>query len=43
MVADGRFDPSPLITRSVPLTGAAAAVEDLRAGREVKLLVEGAR
>jgi len=42
MVADGRFDPSPLITRSVPLTGAAAAVEDLRAGREVKLLVEGA-
>ena len=41
MVADGRFDPSPLITRSVPLTGAAAAVEDLRAGREVKLLVEG--
>ena len=43
MIADGRFDPSPLITRSVPLTGAAAAVEDLRAGREVKLLVEGAR
>ena len=43
MIADGRFDPSPLITWSVPLTGAAAAVEDLRAGREVKLLVEGAR
>jgi len=42
MVADGRFDPSPLITRSVPLTGAAAAVDDLRAGRGVKLLVEGA-
>jgi (R,R)-butanediol dehydrogenase / meso-butanediol dehydrogenase / diacetyl reductase len=41
MVADGRFDPSPLITRSVPLTEAASAVGDLRAGREVKLLVEG--
>jgi (R,R)-butanediol dehydrogenase/meso-butanediol dehydrogenase/diacetyl reductase len=41
MVADGRFDPTPLITRSVPLTEAAAAVGDLRAGREVKLLVEG--
>jgi (R,R)-butanediol dehydrogenase/meso-butanediol dehydrogenase/diacetyl reductase len=41
MVADGRFDPSPLITRSVPLAEAAAAVDDLRAGREVKLLVEG--
>ncbi|HEX2157076.1 MAG TPA: zinc-binding dehydrogenase, partial [Actinomycetes bacterium] len=41
MVADGRFDPAPLITRSVPLAGAPAAVDDLRAGREVKLLVEG--
>ena len=42
MIADGRFDPSPLITWSVPLTGAASAVDDLRAGRGVKLLVEGA-
>jgi (R,R)-butanediol dehydrogenase / meso-butanediol dehydrogenase / diacetyl reductase len=41
MVADGRFDPTPLITRSVPLAEAVAAVDDLRAGREVKLLVEG--
>jgi (R,R)-butanediol dehydrogenase/meso-butanediol dehydrogenase/diacetyl reductase len=41
MVADGRFDPAPLITRSVRLAEAAAAVDDLRAGREVKLLVEG--
>jgi (R,R)-butanediol dehydrogenase / meso-butanediol dehydrogenase / diacetyl reductase len=41
MVADGRFDPAPLITRSVPLADAPAAVDDLRAGREVKLLVEG--
>ena len=42
MIADGRFDPSPLITWSVPLTGAASAVDDLRVGRGVKLLVEGA-
>jgi (R,R)-butanediol dehydrogenase / meso-butanediol dehydrogenase / diacetyl reductase len=41
MVAGGRFDPAPLITRSVPLAEAPAAVGDLRAGREVKLLVEG--
>jgi (R,R)-butanediol dehydrogenase / meso-butanediol dehydrogenase / diacetyl reductase len=41
MVADGRFDPGPLITRSVPLADAASAVDDLRAGREVKVLVEG--
>jgi threonine dehydrogenase-like Zn-dependent dehydrogenase len=42
MVADGRFDPAPLITRAVPLPEAAAAVDDLRAGREVKLLVQAA-
>jgi threonine dehydrogenase-like Zn-dependent dehydrogenase len=41
MVADGRFDPAPLITRSVPLAAAPAAVDDLRAGREVKLLIQG--
>ena len=39
MVADGRFDPAPLITRAGPLHEAAAAVDDLRAGRVVKLLV----
>jgi (R,R)-butanediol dehydrogenase/meso-butanediol dehydrogenase/diacetyl reductase len=42
MVADGRFDPAPLITRSAPLADAASAVEDLRAGREVKVLLEAA-
>ena len=42
MVAGGRFDPAPLITRAVPLAEAPAAVDDLRAGREVKLLVQGA-
>jgi (R,R)-butanediol dehydrogenase/meso-butanediol dehydrogenase/diacetyl reductase len=41
MVADGRFDPAPLITRTVPLADAASAVDDLRAGREVKVLLEG--
>ena len=41
MVAEGRFDPAPLITRAVPLAEAPAAVDDLRAGREVKLLVQG--
>ena len=42
MVAGGRFDPGPVITRAVPLAEAPAAVDDLRAGREVKLLVQGA-
>jgi (R,R)-butanediol dehydrogenase / meso-butanediol dehydrogenase / diacetyl reductase len=41
MVADGRFDPGPLITRTVPLADAASAVDDLRGGREVKVLLEG--
>jgi (R,R)-butanediol dehydrogenase / meso-butanediol dehydrogenase / diacetyl reductase len=41
MVADGRFDPAPLITRSAPLAEAAAVVDDLRAGREVKVLLRG--
>jgi (R,R)-butanediol dehydrogenase/meso-butanediol dehydrogenase/diacetyl reductase len=41
MVADGRFDPDPLITRTVPLAEATSAVADLRAGREVKVLLEG--
>jgi (R,R)-butanediol dehydrogenase/meso-butanediol dehydrogenase/diacetyl reductase len=41
MVAGGRFDPDPLITRTVPLAEAASAVADLRAGRGVKVLVEG--
>ncbi len=41
MVAGGRFDPDPLITRSAPLADAASAVEGLRAGREVKVLLKG--
>ena len=42
MITGGVFDPDPLITRSAALAEAPAAVEDLRAGREVKVLVEGA-
>jgi (R,R)-butanediol dehydrogenase / meso-butanediol dehydrogenase / diacetyl reductase len=41
MITGGVFDPAPLITRSTPLGDSASAVEDLRAGREVKVLVEG--
>jgi (R,R)-butanediol dehydrogenase/meso-butanediol dehydrogenase/diacetyl reductase len=41
MITGGVFDPDPLITRSAALAEAPAAVEDLRAGREVKVLVEG--
>jgi (R,R)-butanediol dehydrogenase/meso-butanediol dehydrogenase/diacetyl reductase len=41
MVATGGFDPEPLITRTAPLAEAASALGDLRAGREVKVLLEG--
>ena len=41
MITGGRFDPAPLITRSTPLADAPSALDDLRAGREVKVLVEG--
>jgi (R,R)-butanediol dehydrogenase / meso-butanediol dehydrogenase / diacetyl reductase len=42
MVASGGFDPDPLITRTVPLAEAPAAMADLAAGREVKVLVRRA-
>ncbi|MCP9213522.1 zinc-dependent alcohol dehydrogenase [Streptomyces cucumeris] len=42
MIATGRFDAEPFLTRTVPLDGAASAIDELRAGREVKVLVEGA-
>jgi (R,R)-butanediol dehydrogenase / meso-butanediol dehydrogenase / diacetyl reductase len=42
MVTGGRFDPDPLITRTVALSDAPAAIGDLAAGREVKVLVRGA-
>jgi (R,R)-butanediol dehydrogenase/meso-butanediol dehydrogenase/diacetyl reductase len=41
MVAEASFDPDPLITATVPLREAAAAIEDLAAGRAVKLLLQG--
>lgn len=40
MIADGRFDPSPFITGTVSLEEAPDAIEDLRAGRGIKVLVE---
>jgi (R,R)-butanediol dehydrogenase/meso-butanediol dehydrogenase/diacetyl reductase len=41
MVVGGAFDPEPLITSTVPLRRAPAAIADLGAGREVKVLVQG--
>jgi (R,R)-butanediol dehydrogenase/meso-butanediol dehydrogenase/diacetyl reductase len=40
MIAGGRFDPDPLLTRDVPLDDAGIAVPLLREGRELKVLVE---
>ncbi len=42
MIADGRIDPAPLITATVPLAEAPAALERLRRGEEIKVVVEGA-
>ena len=41
MIADGRVDPEPLITATVPLSEAPAALERLRRGEEIKVVVEG--
>jgi 2-desacetyl-2-hydroxyethyl bacteriochlorophyllide A dehydrogenase len=40
MIADGRFDPAPFITGTVALEDGPSAIEDLRAGRGIKVLVE---
>lgn len=42
LIRDGRFDPAPLITSTVPLVRAADALALLRAGSEIKVLVETA-
>lgn len=42
LIASGRIDPDPLITRTVPLADAPEALERLRSGEELKVLVEGA-
>ena len=39
MVASGRFDPEPFLTRTVPLDEAPRAIEDLRRGVGLKVLV----
>jgi 2-desacetyl-2-hydroxyethyl bacteriochlorophyllide A dehydrogenase len=40
MIALGRFDPEPLLTRDLPLDDAASALPLLREGRELKVLLE---
>jgi threonine dehydrogenase-like Zn-dependent dehydrogenase len=40
LIADGRFDPEPLITSSVPLADAPLALEKLQAGDELKVLID---
>ena len=40
LIADGRFDPEPLITSSVPLADAPVALEKMRAGDELKVLID---
>lgn len=41
LVADGRFDPEPLITSTVGLEEAPEALARLRSGDELKVLIEG--
>lgn len=41
LVADGRFDPEPLITSTVALAEAPKALEKLRSGDELKVLIDG--
>jgi (R,R)-butanediol dehydrogenase/meso-butanediol dehydrogenase/diacetyl reductase len=40
LIAGGAVDPEPLLTSTVPLSAAAGAVELLRAGSEIKVLIE---
>jgi 2-desacetyl-2-hydroxyethyl bacteriochlorophyllide A dehydrogenase len=40
LIADGRFDPEPLITSSVSLADAPLALEKLQAGDELKVLID---
>ena len=41
LIVRGVVDPSPLLTKTVPLADATEAIADLRAGTEVKVLVAG--
>jgi (R,R)-butanediol dehydrogenase / meso-butanediol dehydrogenase / diacetyl reductase len=40
LIASGRFDPSPLITGTVPLAEAPAALDRLRSGEDLKVLID---
>jgi (R,R)-butanediol dehydrogenase/meso-butanediol dehydrogenase/diacetyl reductase len=40
MIAEGRLDPEPLLTRTLPLSRAAESIDLLRTGQEIKVLVE---
>lgn len=41
LIADGRFDPEPFITSTVALAEASTALEKLRSGDELKVLIDG--
>jgi 2-desacetyl-2-hydroxyethyl bacteriochlorophyllide A dehydrogenase len=41
MITTGAFDPRPLLTRTVTISEAAQAIDDLAGGRDVKVLVKG--
>lgn len=41
LIVDGRFDPSPMLTKTVSLADGADAIAELRAGTQVKILVSG--
>lgn len=41
LIADGRFDPEPFITSTVALAEAPTALDKLRSGDELKVLIEG--
>jgi (R,R)-butanediol dehydrogenase/meso-butanediol dehydrogenase/diacetyl reductase len=43
LIADGRFDPAPFITSTVALSEAPTALEKLRSGDELKVLIDGRR
>jgi (R,R)-butanediol dehydrogenase / meso-butanediol dehydrogenase / diacetyl reductase len=41
LIADGRFDPEPFITSTVALSEAPTALQKLRSGDEIKVLIDG--
>jgi (R,R)-butanediol dehydrogenase / meso-butanediol dehydrogenase / diacetyl reductase len=41
LIADGRFDPEPFITSVVALSEAPTALQKLRSGDEIKVLIDG--